>query len=364
MTRRFFLLMVMYIGTVVSAVGQNSLPSVNEIVDRHIQALGGRGKLGSIHSVVQHLVYREGSYVNPNASIIRMRPYYKTLGEPKVLSDDVNEGYDGSAWEYYGNPGVVIRTVGAAAAAARHGTEMFDSLVDYGPLRTQIELVGQETFAGKSAYHLHVTFADGFAKEIFVDQRAYLIVGDRRAAPVHAFGGAIRSETRIGEYKAVNGVLFPHSIREIEIATGRELNSVVVQSIEVNRPFRPSFFSPPQYRHTPLQQMLEQLYLERSDPMCVMWTYRGFRGANPNLDTNDGVQFIGYQMAKMGDYQAAIQLLSANAEDHPKSAAAEFGLGRAFKAAGDSQGARVHFQKALEIDPNFKKASDGLNALK
>jgi len=39
-------------------------------------------------------------------------------------------------------------------------------------------------------------------------------------------------------------------------------------------------------------------------------------------------------------------------------------IGRAYKAAGDAQNARIHFQKALTIDPGFKKASDGLNALK
>ena len=110
--------------------------------------------------------------------------------------------------------------------------------------------------------------------------------------------------------------------------------------------------------------MLEQLYMERTDPGSVMWTYRGFRAANPNADTRTGVEFIGYQMAKMGDFKGAVALLSANAEDYPKSASAEFGLGRAYKAAGDAQNARIHFQKALAIDPSFKKASDGLNALK
>jgi Tfp pilus assembly protein PilF len=32
------------------------------------------------------------------------------------------------------------------------------------------------------------------------------------------------------------------------------------------------------------------------------------------------------------------------------------------KPSGDARNARASFQKALEIDPNFKKASDGLDA--
>jgi len=293
-----------------------------------------------------------------------MRPYYKTLGDPKDTSADINEGYDGSAWEYYRDPGVVLRVVGAAAAATRHGTELFDSLVDYKKLGTRIEISGTEVFGANSAYKLHVTLADGFEKDVFVDQKSWLIIGDRRAAPIHAFGAPVRSENHIGDYRSVNGVLSPYSVREIEIATGRELNSNTVQSLVVNEKLDPSFFGPPQFERTPLQQMLEQLYMERTDPVSVMWTYRGFRAANPGADTRAGVEFIGYQMAKMSDFQGAIHLLSANAADYPQSASAQFGLGRAYQAAGDSENARHHFQKALEIDPNFKKASDGLNGLK
>ncbi len=348
----------------VSAEGQPAELSLDEILARHVQAVGGRDKIDAIHSVIQHLEYREGSFVIPDAFLARMRPYYKTIGDPKDLKVDVNEGYDGSAWEYYGDPGVVIRTVGAAAAAARHGIEIIDSLVDAKLMGTRVELSGTEQFAGKSAYKLHVTLADGFEKDLFLDSETFLIVGDRRSAKIHAFGEPVLSENRIGDYRAVSGVLFPFRITEIEIATGRELNSNVVQSIEINKPLDPSFFGPPQFERTPLQQMLEQLYMERTDPVSVMWTYRGFRAANPNVGTRTGVEFIGYQMAKMGDFKGAVALLSANAEDYPKSASAEFGLGRAYKAAGDVQNARLHFQKALTIDPSFNKASDGLNALK
>lgn len=347
-----------------TSFAQNSLPSVDEIVNRHIVALGGREKIDAVHSVVQHLEYREGSFVIPNAFIARMRPYYKTIGDPKDKTVDINEGYDGSAWEYYADPGVVIRTVGAAAAAARHGTEIIDSLVDYQQHGTQIKMSGTEVFGGHPAYRLHVTLADGFAKDLFVDQQSFLIIGDRRSAPIHAFGESIPSENRIGDYRAVNGVLFSYSIQEVEIATGKELNTNTVQSLEVNKKFDPDFFGPPQFERTPLQQMLEQLYMERTDPVCVMWTYRGFRSANPNADTRAGVEFIGYQMVKMSAFDGAIKLLAANATDYPKSASAQFGLARAYKASGDFAQARVHFQKALEIDPHFKKASDGLNALK
>lgn len=341
-----------------------TLPSLDSILQRHIDALGGRDNINRVHTVVQHLVYREGDFVIPNAFIARMRPYFKTIGDPHDKSIEINEGYDGSAWEYYADPGVVLRTVGAAAAATRHSTEIIDSLVDYQSAGTQIELVGREEFAGKPTYQLHVTLADGFDKDVFVDPDSYLIIADRRSAPVHAFGNEVRSESRFTDYRRVNGVLFPFKITETEIVTGKELNSNTVASLEVNVPLDPSFFGPPEFERTPLQQMLEQLYMERTDPICVMWTYRAFRTAHPKVDTHAGVEFIGYQMAKMRDFRGSIELLTANATDHPNSASAQFGLGRAYQAAGDVENARLHFRKALEIDPKFKKASVGLEGLR
>jgi hypothetical protein len=357
-------LFFLYVSIAACAYGQKAQLSLDEILERHAQALGGRDKINAVHSVIQHFEYREGSFVIPDAFIARMRPYYKTIGDPKDRRIEINEGYDGSAWEYYADPGVVIRTVGAAAGAARHGTELIDSLVEYKSIGTRIELAGRDTFGGQPAYKLRVTFADAFEKDVFIDPVSFLIVGDRRSAPIHAFGTAVLSENRIADYRPVNGVLFPFSIKEVEIATGREMNSNTTHSVVVNARLDPDFFSPPQFQRTPLQQMLEQLYAERADPVCVMWTYRGFRAANPDVETRDGVEFIAYQMVKMGDFRGPIELLTANALDYPKSASAEFGLGRAYKAAGNLENARIHFQKALEMDPNFRKASDGLNALR
>jgi tetratricopeptide (TPR) repeat protein len=158
--------------------------------------------------------------------------------------------------------------------------------------------------------------------------------------------------------------LFPFTFIEIDIASGREMNRLTVQSMEVNPALPAGFFAPPPHSPTAFQEFLEHLYMERDDAQSVMWSYREFRAANPTLDTRSGVEFIGYQMAKMSDFSAAIEVLKANVEDYPESASAQFGLGRAYKAAGKLSEARSAFQKALQIDPGFKKANDGLNALR
>lgn len=337
--------------------------SLDQILQRHIEAVGGRDRIDALQSLIIQGVYREGPF-QTDAFIAKMRPYYKTLADPKDLTVDINEGFDGSAWEYYRDPGVVLRTVRAAAAATRHGTYLIDWLVDYKSQGSQLKAVGTEFFEGHPAYRLHLTLADGFEQDVFLDQQSFLILGDRRSAPIHAFGEAVRSENRISDYRPVNGVLLPYLSEEVEASTGKVMNSLEVKTITGNPPLDPNFFGPPQFTRTPLQEFLEQLYVQRDDPVSVMWTYHRFRNANSRLDTCEGVEFIGYQMAKMRAFDSSIELLSANVADYPESAGAQFGLGRAYQAAGDRAHARQAFAAALRIDPHFEKARDGINALK
>lgn len=346
--------------------------SVDQIVQRHVLALGGIDKIHALHSLVIHGIYHEpgeipanGPPLIPDAYQAFLRPYYEVIGDPADKNPGIREGFDGSAWEYYGNPGVVVRTVGAAAAATRHASEFLqDSLVDYSTKGSRIVLEEKEKIANRNAYKLRVTLSDGFEKIIFVDAESFLTVAERKAAPIHAFGNAVSTETRFSDYRSEGGVLMNHRTMEAEIATGKVLNEFRTVTVEVNTLNDPAIFSPAPYKRTPLQQLLEQLYMERTDTVSVLYSYRKFRAANPDLDTHEGVEFIGYQMAKMSDYNAAIELLKANAIDYPQSAGAQYGLGRAYKAAGDVGHARDAFRKALQIDPAFKKASEGLNALR
>ena len=69
-----------------------------------------------------------------------MRPFYKLVGDPFEPNRSFAEGYDGSAWEYYGDPGIVVRTVGAAAAALRHGLAIDGPLFEYREKGSTIEV--------------------------------------------------------------------------------------------------------------------------------------------------------------------------------------------------------------------------------
>jgi hypothetical protein len=340
------------------------LPTADQVVARHVQARGGSEKIRNLRTVIYRGLYRErDDATSHEAAMALMRPYYKLVGDPDRLSMEFREGYDGSAWEFYGDPGIVLRTVGAAAAAARHGLAIDGPLADYRQKGTTITVQGVEPIGGRKAYRLLVRMQDGFEEQEFIDAETWLLIATRKVAPIHAFGKAIASETRFGDFQPVEGVLFAHSDQEVEIATGVVLNEMKWVSITVNRDLDPALFSPPVFEHTPLQQLLEQLFAEQSDVEAVLWSYRGFRRAHPDAETDVEMQVIGYQMLKMGDHPAALALLKANTADYPRSSAAAFALARAYKTSGNQTQARVQFQRALDLDPGNKRARDALHDL-
>ena len=355
--------LAVFILTPITLAAQENL-GVDEIIARHVEARGGSDRLQAIET----LVYSGGLYKEPgytgsgNAFMAFRRPYFKVVGNPEEPGGFM-EGWDGSAWEWFKEPGIVIRTVGAASGAARRSSEFEGPLVDYREKGTTVRLGESTDIGGHPAFQLTVTTMDGFRRDYFIDKASYLIAAERRSAPFHAYGDAVTTESRYSDYRPVAGVLVPHRYTEKVIATGETLTEMQWGSIEANRDLPLEWFSPPEFERTDLQRFLEQLYTSRTDEYAVMWTYAQFRRFHPDIDTRAGVELIGYQLLKMGEVGEAVVLLQANAIDYPDSASSAFGLGRALAADDDMTAAIAQYNRALSLDPEYQRAAEALQSL-
>ena len=156
-----------------------------------------------------------------------------------------------------------------------------------------------------------------------------------------------------------------HRHREVDADTGEVIDTSIVDSVVVNANLSRSIFSPPEWKRSPLQDMIQHIYDERDDPASVMGTYQDYLRLVPSDDRKaNAVDFIGYQCLKMGETQTAVALLTRNVADHPHSARAHFGLGRALQKAGKSSEAKAEMIQALTIDPAFGNARSALGALR
>ena len=285
---------LLLIGVATASVARAAVPSGDEILERHIAALGGQKNLDAVQNLIIRGTYTEHGQ-SAAAQLARMRPFYKLVGDPLQRSTEFEEGYDGSAWEFYGDPGIVLRTVGPAAAAARHGLYILGNLVDFKKQGSTVHVLGRANINGRDAYQLRVRMLDGFEQDEFIDAGTWLLVADRKVAKVHAFGSDVASETRWSDYRVVNGVRFAFLNVEVDLATRKELNRFQTDRIEVNQRLEASMFTPPLIRRTPLQAALDQIFQERDDADAVQWTYHDFRNAYPETNTEVAMEVIGYQ---------------------------------------------------------------------
>ncbi len=342
----------------VLALGAAPSPGVDGLVAKHVEALGGIDRIHALHTFIKHGWYEEGTVRLNDMFIAQMRPFYRVIGDPRTHPlDEIHEGYDGSPWEFYPDPGIVVRTVGAAARTSRHTALFDDPLVEYRRHGTSVDYGGTETFHGHPVYVLHTHRADGFAEDYMLDQQTFMLDGRRQIVPMHAFGKRYVTDDVYGDYRAEGGIMFAHSDAEIDAESGKVLDRSGVTSMEINPDLQLSIFSPPSWNRTPLQQMIQRIYDERDEPASAMATYRDFSSI---VDikapaTGDAIDFTAYQCLKMGHTDTALTLLTQNVADHPDSARAHFGLARALDAAGEKEKARDEFARAHAIDPSVDR---------
>lgn len=325
--------------------------TAEEIVQHYIAARGGMAKLHAIRTLRLRGPARPDG--RPPRQLIRARPFYFSIG---------TEGNDGSPWEGYDEYGLRARVTDAPAAALRHTAYFDDPLIMSVEPGWRIELTGSETVDGKEAYRLRVVFPDGWVNDLFVDKHNWLLIGRRFTAPFHAFGEAVTTQTLIGGYREVAGVLFPTRYDEFDLATGTLLGGAEWASIEANVSLPPDAFAPPPIPDTPVARMVNAVFAARFVSADALAWYHDFltNPATAGTDIERAIESVAYQCLKNGAIPTGLALLEENLEKHPQSAPAHFGLGRAYRAMGRERDALTHFHTALQSDASFQPAQDAI----
>ena len=158
-----------------------------------------------------------------------MKTYVRRCG-PSTASSATWTGRSTSArglrrqsWEYYPDPGIVVRTVGAAAAATRHTSMFDDALVDYKQHGTTISSAAPPTSPAAAPSYctsLSPTASEKTSSSI----KSYLIDGYARIVPFHAFGTKYTTHMEMSDYRPEAGVMIAHRSREVDSATGKVFN--------------------------------------------------------------------------------------------------------------------------------------------
>ena len=187
--------------------------TLDGLIARHLEARGGRERLEAIETLRasgramagpgrQALVTREVRAPG------RIRTEFTSQGVTAVYACD---GVQCWYVDPFSDVFEAKLMPAADASLAMEQADIVGPLVDWQAKGHSVELLGTETIDGRQAYKLEVTLSGGGVQIDYLDAESALLV--RRESTRTLRGQTFEVETTFGDFRAVDGVLFPHSVR-------------------------------------------------------------------------------------------------------------------------------------------------------
>jgi hypothetical protein len=107
-----------------------------------------------------------------------------------------------------------------------------------------IALAGREKIDSVDYYVLRVRFADGSETSLFVDLQTWRISRRRDVRALHPDIDPTSTtiESRTSDWRRVNGVHFAFADEDLDMKTGKVLETVQIREIKINPPIDLSIF--------------------------------------------------------------------------------------------------------------------------
>jgi len=214
-----------------------SAQTVDEVIDKHIEAMGGKEKLSSLKSLRMETNL---SVQGMDIPVIQTRVH--NVGQRVDISAMGMEGFvittPTAGWTF-------MPFMGQTAAEAMPEDQVKESideldlqgsLLNYKEKGHTVELVGKEAVDGTEAYKIKLTTKGGKVRTFFIDPKNYYII--RTVAKATVNGQEQEVTINFADFKKTEeGYVFPHSIGG---AFGQ--GDMTVTKIEVNKPVDEKIF--------------------------------------------------------------------------------------------------------------------------
>jgi len=230
------------------ASGLRADPSLtlDELIKRNTEAMGGRAKIESVQTVEVNLHIKDpdfevdGLYCAARPG--RMRIDIMAAGKRVYM--ERFDGEKGCQWN-----GKMEKEEGATPTAAlRHGVELPGNLFGLHEMQKRghrLAFAGREKIDDVEYYVLHVAFADGDETSLFVDPRSWRITRRREIRALHPDVDPTKTtiESRTSDWRQVEGYWFAFAGEDVDLKTGKVLETSAVKEIRINPPIDPAIFT-------------------------------------------------------------------------------------------------------------------------
>ncbi|MEO7312239.1 MAG: hypothetical protein ABIX01_17690 [Chitinophagaceae bacterium] len=219
----------------VFAIGFTQAQTVDEVINKHIEAMGGKGNIEKIQNVVM-----EGTLTIQGAPI----SVTLTQVQGKLSRQDINamgmKGYDfvtdKDGWSFMPFQGMQKPEPKTAedVKESQSDLDLSGPLYNYATKGHKVELLGKEDVEGTECFKIKATLNNGKEMTFFLDPASYLIVRAKEKKKVN--GQEMELSVDFSDYKDVEGVKMPFSVTQ-------PFGTVTMTSIKANQPVDEKLFT-------------------------------------------------------------------------------------------------------------------------
>jgi hypothetical protein len=211
--------------------------SADEIIAKHIAAIGGAENWKKVNSVVM-----EGKLTVMGREVDVKITQLNQKGSRQDISVAGMTGYQfttpTSGWMYMPFQGQA-KPEPIPEEMVKEGLDDLDlqgNLIDYKVKGHTVEYIGTEDVEGTECIKLKVIRKNSGEQTLFLDPASYYLV--RVVSKLKAMGQETEVKVDMSDYKEVNGIKLPHSVTQ-------PFGTVVFTSIKVNEPVDEKIFAAP-----------------------------------------------------------------------------------------------------------------------
>lgn len=207
--------------------------TADELIEKNIQAKGGREKLQAIKTLrisgkVTMGPGMEAPMTMEMARPDKLRTEFVIQGMTGVQTYDGKEGWTLMPFMGKTDPEPIS---GSQLESIKEQADFDGLLVDYKAKGHQVELAGKEDLEGTPAYKLKVTKKNGDIGYYWLDAESFLEM--KASGKTNVNGQDIEGETWFGNYKEAGGVVFAHSVENKAVGMPGSM-VITFDKIEVN----------------------------------------------------------------------------------------------------------------------------------
>ena len=217
--------------------------TADEIINKHIEALGGKDKLASIKTVYTEYDMEVMGQTMPGTTWLVNGKAYKNeveFGGQKIVQCFTDKG----AWGINPMMGQTTPTA-MPAEQAKVGMGQLDPggpLFNYTSKGNTVELVGKDPLDGKDAFKLKLKSKDGVESFFWIDPTSYYLL--KSSVKTNANGMDVETSLVFSNYKKTDYGFVAPTNTEISMGQGFTLN-LTNKKLEINKEVDMNLFEMP-----------------------------------------------------------------------------------------------------------------------